>query len=150
VQMRACDLTIGEKTWRYRPAAHKTQHHGKERVVLIGPRAQAILKPFLRPDLSRPLFSPKEAEEERLAQVRAKAAHPRSAKQTVPASERGTDLGDSYSSGSYRRAISRACVDAGVTPWHPNQLRHNAATAIRSVHGIEATRVILGHSSVET
>jgi integrase len=150
VQMRACDLAVGKDVWRYRPAAHKTQHHGKERVIVIGPRAQAILKPFLRADLSRPLFSPKEAEDERLARVRAEAVHPRSAKQTVPAGERRTELCESYSAGSYRRAIQRACVEADVTPWHPNQLRHNAATAIRSAYGIEAARVILGHSSVET
>jgi len=26
VQMRACNLSVGEDVWRYRPAAHKTQH----------------------------------------------------------------------------------------------------------------------------
>jgi site-specific recombinase XerC len=34
--------------------------------------------------------------------------------------------------------------------WHPNQLRHNAATRIRSACGIEAARIILGHSSAVT
>ena len=34
--------------------------------------------------------------------------------------------------------------------WHPNQLRHTAATAIRREHGIEAARVILGHSKLTT
>jgi len=31
--------------------------------------------------------------------------------------------------------------------WHPNQLRHTAATRLRKEFGIEAARVILGHSS---
>ena len=31
--------------------------------------------------------------------------------------------------------------------WHPYQLRHSAATRIRREHGIEAARVLLGHSS---
>lgn len=34
--------------------------------------------------------------------------------------------------------------------WHPHQLRHNAATALRREFGIEAARVILGHSSAAT
>jgi site-specific recombinase XerC len=31
--------------------------------------------------------------------------------------------------------------------WHPNQLRHNAATYLRKEFGIEAARVVLGHRS---
>ena len=34
--------------------------------------------------------------------------------------------------------------------WSPNQLRHNAATRLRKEFGIEAARVILGHSSGNT
>ena len=76
--------------------------------------------------------------------------HPRRPAQLKSAEERLQGLGASYSNDSYRRAIARACEEAGVASWHPNQLRHNAATAIRSEYGIEAARVILGHSSVET
>ncbi len=31
--------------------------------------------------------------------------------------------------------------------WHPHQLRHNAATELRRKYGLEAARVLLGHSS---
>lgn len=31
--------------------------------------------------------------------------------------------------------------------WHPHQLRHNAATALRKKFGIEGARVVLGHQS---
>jgi integrase len=34
--------------------------------------------------------------------------------------------------------------------WHPNQLRHTAATRIRAAYGIELARIILGHSSAVT
>jgi site-specific recombinase XerD len=34
--------------------------------------------------------------------------------------------------------------------WNPLQLRHTAATLIRAKYGVEAARVILGHSRVET
>ena len=36
-----------EAVWIYRPRSHKTQHHGKERVIPIGPQAQLLLRPFL-------------------------------------------------------------------------------------------------------
>ena len=45
------------------------------------------------------------------------------------------------------RAIKRACEKAAVPAWHPHRLRHNAATALREQHGIEAARIILGHRS---
>ncbi len=34
-----------------------------------------------------------------------------------------------------------------IPHWHPHQLRHNAATALRREHGIETARIILGHRS---
>ena len=33
--------------------------------------------------------------------------------------------------------------------WHPNQLRHSVATRVRKVHGLEAARVLLGHSHAD-
>jgi integrase len=37
-----------------------------------------------------------------------------------------------------------------VPRWSPLQLRHSAATAIRAKYGVEAAKVILGHTKVET
>jgi integrase len=37
-----------------------------------------------------------------------------------------------------------------VPHWSPLQLRHTAATAIRARYGIEAAKVVLGHTKVET
>ena len=34
--------------------------------------------------------------------------------------------------------------------WHPNQLRHTAATMIRRQYGAEAAQAILGHSELST
>lgn len=35
---------------------HKTAHHGKERVIFFGPRAQEVIRPLLAKDRDRPLF----------------------------------------------------------------------------------------------
>jgi site-specific recombinase XerD len=36
-----------------------------------------------------------------------------------------------------------------VHSWHPHQLRHNAATYIRREFGVEFSKVILGHQSLD-
>lgn len=56
---------------------------------------------------------------------------------------------DRYDRDSYRRAIRRACERTGIPKWHPHQLRHNYATMIRREYGIEASRNLLGHRSVD-
>ncbi len=55
-----------------------------------------------------------------------------------------------YDRRSYRQAIVRACRAANVPPWSPLQLRHTAATLLRAKYGVEAAKVILGHTRVET
>jgi site-specific recombinase XerC len=34
--------------------------------------------------------------------------------------------------------------------WHPNRLRHSAATRIRHQFGLEASQAVLGHSEIGT
>src|SRR5262249_12070837 len=41
--LRPCDLDRSGDVWLYRPQTHKTQHHGRDRVILIGPMAQEVL-----------------------------------------------------------------------------------------------------------
>lgn len=56
-----------------------------------------------------------------------------------------TKPGDRYTIAAYRRAITRACEDAGIPAWNPHRLRHSAGTRIRREYGLEASRVVLGH-----
>jgi len=58
--------------------------------------------------------------------------------------------GEVYDSRSYNRAINYAAKKAGIAPWHPNQLRHLAATNLRREFGLEVSRAVLGHSTVAT
>jgi integrase len=77
--MRGCDLDTTRKVWTYKPKEHKTQHHGHGRTVHLGPQAQELIRPFLKTDITAYLFSPREAEAERL-----KARH---AARTTPLNE---------------------------------------------------------------
>jgi len=45
--MQGGDIDRSKPVWVYRPQSHKTQHHGKDRVIPIGPQAQLLLRPLL-------------------------------------------------------------------------------------------------------
>ena len=162
--IRTGDLDISGKTWVYRPGSHKTEHHGRNRVIFIGPKAREVLRPFLRPDLDAYVFSPADAvceKNERLRARRKTRVQPSQASRAKPDPKLTPGL--RYSRRSYQQAIRRACEKAFPPPegltkneikewrkqhrWSPNQLRHNAATFLRKEFGIEAARVVLGHAS---
>lgn len=149
--IRPCDLDMSGPVWLYRPAEHKTAHHGHERVVYLGPQAQAVLRPFLAGRATTAYcFSPAEA----LAAWRA-ARHAARRTPLSCGNRPGTNRkdhpqrqpGDRYAASAYYRAIVRACQQAGVQHWHPHQLRHNYATEVRKRYGLEAARILLGHCS---
>jgi integrase len=155
-------LTTGEidrsgDVWVYRPREHKTASRGKHRMVPMGPRAQEILKPWLRADPEAPLFSPREAAEQAFASRRnpkysdvARArrnARWRAAHQP----KRGKRLAyrAAYTNRTYARAVARACDKAGIPIFGPNRIRHAYATMVRKLHGLEAAQVLLGHSRAD-
>jgi integrase len=68
---RTYDLDTSGDVWIYTPWTHKTEHHGHERKIAIGPKAQVILRPFLKPDDPKAfIFGPREAVEEMHAERR--------------------------------------------------------------------------------
>ena len=166
VIMRPCDIDRSGEIWVYRPDDHKTAYLDYEREIYIGKRGQAVLKPFLETRLPQTyLFSPAEADEER------KAAMREARKTSVQPSQLDRRKEDPqrkpqarYTTSTYARAISYA-VKAAFRPadmdndayrvwkapqhWHPNQLRHNAATFLRKEFGLEVASIILGHKKVD-
>jgi integrase len=147
--MRACDLDTSASPWIYTPETHKGEHHDRDRTIYLGPAAQALLRPWLRADLSAYLFQPREAVTEMREERRKNRQTPPrpSKKAQVRKKEPKKAPGVRYTTDSYRNAVVSACEKAGIPPWHPNQLRHNAATMLRKEFGLDAARVILGHSS---
>ena len=149
VILRGADLDRSGPVWTYTPGRHKTAHHGRERVIFLGPRAQEVVKPWLRPELEAFLFSPREVLEAHMAARREARRTPMTPSQAkrrrVKTRERAP--GAHYTTESYGRAIAASCKRAGVDHWHPHQLRHNAATRLRKEFGLEVARVILGHAT---
>jgi integrase len=46
--LRDADVDTSGPVWCYRPHRHKNTHRGKDRTVFLGPKAQAVLRPWLR------------------------------------------------------------------------------------------------------
>ncbi len=148
------------EAWRYRPESHKTEHHGRERVICLGPKAQDVLQPYLLRDKTAYCFSPAESERCRLAQLHAQRRTPLSYGNRPGTNRRRKPKrqpGNRYDTNAYRRAIHRAVDTANrkrekddqLPKWSPNRLRHTAATEIRRTFGLEAAQVALGHSQAD-
>jgi len=181
--LRPADIDRTGEIWRYVPAEHKTEHHGKQRTVYIGPKAQKILLPYLLRDAETHCFVPTESENARRRERHEQRVTPLSCGNrpgTNRKRRRERTAGNRYTHRSYRRAIARACEVAFAMPdrlrkfpndatdeqiaelrkdaaawravhvWHPNQIRHSAATEIRHKFGLEAAQVALGHSRMNT
>jgi integrase len=152
VIMRTGDLDRGGEDWVYTPRRHKTEHRGKRRRIPLGPRARAVVAPWLRADPSEYLFQPREAMAEFRAEQRRSRKTPlypsQRARQRKPDPKYAP--GDHYSTRTYHHAIGYGCRRAGIASWHPNQLRHAAATRIRRAFDLEAARAVLGHSDLKT
>lgn len=175
--MRAIDIDASGKVWMYKPKEHKTSYIEHERLIYLGPRAQNIIMPYMsNKPVDWYLFSPADAEQDRRMQIHALRITPMNCGNR-PGSNRKRKPNrkprDHYDVNSYRRAIQRACDRAFPHPeyasmkstdltvsqreelkawqkdhhWSPNQLRHNRATELRKEFGIDAARIILGHSS---
>jgi integrase len=111
------DIDRSRSEWLYTPMSHKTEHRGKTRTIVIGPRAQRVLARHVQLDPDAWLFP-------------------------------GHD--GHLRENSYSTIVRKVCIDNGIKPWTPNQLRHNALTNARRSHGIDTASVVAGHSSVAT
>jgi integrase len=139
----------------YRPRRHKTAHLSRDRVVLIGPKGQEVLGPWLPAGPEAYVFSP--AASEAVRQVdrgerrRTKPTPSERARQeAVRLRGRRKKLAARYTTNTYAQAVARACDRAGASRWSQNQLRHARATELRRDHGLEVVKAVLGHATVET
>ena len=127
-QLRPVDIERGDDVWIYRPEQHKNKWRGKKRVILIGPRAQALLEPYLVVPPEQFCFSPQECERRRRAVNQALRKTPleqgnRSGTNVKQAPKR--TAGKRYRESSYRRAIQRACEIAFAMPPHLRQIKRD-------------------------
>lgn len=153
VQMRTADIVtedpivpdgrVGE-CWIYRPRSWKTEHQdrrkrsGRQRIVILGPQAQAVLEPWLKPWAPDDyLFDSHESLVLR--------QHKRHGTKPPPQ----TFGNHPYNPASICKIVQTCCKSHGIEHWHPHQLRHLAASRFAARYGLDLTRLLLGHSSLE-
>ena len=81
--IRGRDLDTSGAVWVYTPRRHKTEHHGKDRRNFLGPRAQDVLRSWLKEDAEAYLFSPAEAAEEQWTRRHRERKSPMTPSQTA-------------------------------------------------------------------
>lgn len=130
IAMRPVDVDVSREVWIYVPTSHKTAHRGRSRAVLLGPKAQEALQPFLARPVDRWCFAPSE-------NIAGQQRHPGVA-------------GERYTVHTYHAAVAYICRRHKLPHWTPNQLRHSAATRVRSEFGLDLARAVLGHGAAAT
>lgn len=121
--IRVEDLDRKRHPWIYRPAQHKGLWRGHKLEILIGPRARTVLEKILKKTKEGYLFE---------GRSMLKARRYKGPRQHA----------------GYRDAMEVVCRKLGIPQYTPRQIRHSAATWLRS-HGIDEGIVgaILGHGA---
>ena len=153
VKIKPSMVDRAESVWKIKLAEHKTAYRGKSRTLYVGPRAQEVLRKYLLRGADDYCFTPIESEQQRRQAATAACKTPPSCGNRVGTNRIGRKPrkapGKCFTTGTYARSVKQACLRAKLDHWHPNQLRHAAATAIRKQFGLEAAQVLPGHSSAD-
>lgn len=142
-RMTTGSLEMSGDIWMYRPPRHKNAYRGQSLTKAVPVAAQEIIRPLLRSDPHEPIFAACDS-----------AAYWRTTFTTKPPKAGPPPKRKPYSTSSYGRAIDYAVArankqkpsDQQLPKWNPNQLRHLAASEIRSSHNLEAAQLFLGHA----
>lgn len=127
------DMATEPGVWLLIPKRHKTMRYGRPKCIVLGPRCQDALRPWLAgKNENARIFTPECVDRLR-----------------VP----GTIKTRRYRKGQLvaqdiHRAVANACRAAQVERWVPYQLRHTSLTEFRQVGGIDAAQQQGGHTSV--
>ncbi len=122
--LTAAELDRSGDVWVYRPGKHKTAHLDVARQVAIGPKGQAVLRPWLAlassPDaiLFRPVG-------------RSRGVRP-----------------EAYNDRSFAKAVAKAARKAGLEGVTAYCVRHAFKLRISRLYGLDAARTVMGHSAV--
>lgn len=151
--LKPVDLERSGKVWKWTLGSHKNAWREHDRVIMVGPRAQKILGPYLKRMAATPhayCFSPRLSERDRNRLRKESRQSPmtpsQAARRPKALRERKRPPGEHFTNASLNRCIRRACEKAKIDRWTPMQLRHTAGTEARKAGGgLDAAQVRLGH-----
>jgi len=120
----------GQLVFRYSPSRHKSAHWGRRRRIFLVGRSHQLAVEQISTLIGSTLFS-SESKGYLFSPV-----------------ENGRRP---YAANSVQQAVRRACEQAGVEKWAPNQLRHSYGTATRAKgYQLELIADLLGHADPRT
>lgn len=124
-KMRGDEVDTSGEVWLYRPGTHKMSHKGQARVVPLGRRAQAVLRPWLqRCEPGGYVFPP---------------------------SKRYENGNGCYTDWGYAQMVRRAAEKAGLPAgFSAYCARHGAKQRLTRSLGLDAARAVLGQRSLGT
>ena len=106
--LRPMDLDRAREVWAFKPSSHKTEHHGHQRIIFVGPKAQAIVLSYLLRPADAYCFSPVESVERRNVALRARRKTKVQPSQVSRKKARPKRIPkEQYTRHSYRQAVVR-------------------------------------------
>ena len=155
--VRPIDVDRGGAVWQYRPASHKTEHKGRERIIFVGPKAKAILMPYIlrAPSPDAYCFSPAESVAKHVAEMRARRrTRVQPSQQNRRKARPQKAPSTHFCKDAYRRAIvrgvakaNRAAVDQAARGGNRPAPRKNARSGTPTSCGIPRRRRSAGSSA---
>lgn len=142
VSLTGAMINRDEDIWYAELTDHKMAHRGKSRVLVFGPKAQAILARYLPTNQRQRLFP-----------VRRQTVSDNIKRACEVAFDMPEELREKRRKGEEKltdaqRAKAMAWRRANAFTCH--WMRHCSGTAIRKSHGLDATQATLGHASRAT
>ena len=152
MQLRLCDLEDDGVVLRFRPPQHKAKSKGKDRVLLFGPEARAVLRHVTAGlDPEAYVFGRRRLRSGQYLRMMLTRKTPTSCG-NGPGQKRVAPVGEADDRPIHptvlNNAVARACHEAGVEPWEVYCLRHAACTRIARKHGAHVAQQMLGHASI--
>lgn len=158
--MRVGDIDTKGEIWIYQPKEHKTAYRGHSRSIVIGKRAQKVLKPHLKGRNSDEyVFTPSlimgEYWNEKRKNRKSKVTPSQNQRDIQREKTRNRHYSDKLNSCLIGKTVKRACKQAMEAnkikkTWTPYELRHTAITEARIHFGAEAAQHFAGHSTIHT
>lgn len=145
--------------YKVTPDRNKCDASDVERTVYLGPKAMAIVRRWADPkDPDATVFSPKRAfgltlkarAKRRQTPIYGEQSPEKRTKARRASGMGARDDGESYSVVTYGRAVARAAKLAKVDHWHPNQIRHTAASEYANKTKVQVAQHLLGHTKIQT
>ena len=142
--MKLGEIDRSKECWVYQPCRHKNEHHGKDRLICIGPQAQAILEGYLDRDSKDYVFTPEEGHEAHKRKLRKGRVTPpkKNGERSNKKAKSKSRFNPCYNKDSYCQAIHRAC-DRAFPPEGELQQRQGESIAKRDARLTQAQKVAL-------